>query len=99
MTYSCQEKYADMLRKMIRRKCIAITFEKRLVKNAILKEIFKTIEIDRSRHLLVQSQQWNHQNNKWHLLKVNNKDIHNVVLKYLLLTLNRFDTLFWCIHC
>ena len=64
MTYSCQVTYADMLRKMIRRKCITITFEKLLVKNPVPKEIFKTIKTDLSRHLLVQSQQWKHQNNK-----------------------------------
>ena len=27
-----------------------------------------------SQHVLVQSQQWKHQNNKWNLFKVNNKD-------------------------
>ena len=53
-----------------------------------------------SRHLLVQSQQWKHQNNVWNLFNVNNKENKNgVVLVSLSLTLNRFSTLFWCFHC
>ena len=39
-----------------------------------------------------------HQNNEWNLLEVNNKNI-DVVLVYLLLTLNRFVILFWYSHC
>ena len=46
------------------------------------------------RHLLDQSQQWQHLNNLWNLLKVNNKDTRT-----LLLTLSRFHTLVWCFHC
>ena len=54
-----------------------------------------------SRHLLVQSQQWKHQNNVWNLTKVNNKDtdVNDVVLVSLLLTLYKLYTLFWCFHC
>ena len=43
-----------------------------------------------SRH----SQQWKHQNNVWNMF-----DVNDVVLVLLLLTLNRFHTLFWCFHC
>ena len=42
-------------------------------------------------HWLFQSQQWKHQGDVWNLFKVN--------LVSLLLTLNRFHTLFWCFHC
>ena len=52
-----------------------------------------------SRHLLVQKQQWKHQNNVWNLFKVNNKDTRRLVLVSLLLSLNRIHTLFWCYHC
>ena len=45
-------------------------------------------------HLLFQSQQWKHQNNVWNLCKINNKDVNDVVLVSLLLTLNMFHTLF-----
>ena len=51
-----------------------------------------------SRHLPVQSQQWEHQSNVWNLFKVNNKDtrtiitdfgqISHIVLVFPLLTLN-----------
>ena len=40
------------------------------------------------RHLLVQSQQWKHQN-----------DVNDVVLMSLLLTLNSLQTLIWRFHC
>ena len=38
----------------------------------------------------------------WNLFKVNNKDTRTTSMTLLLLlmpTLNRFHTLFWCIHC
>ena len=37
--------------------------------------------------LLVQSQQWKHQNNVWNLFKVNNRDTRTTSM-----------TLFWCLH-
>ena len=39
-------------------------------------------------HLLVQSQQWKHQNNVWNMFKVNNKDTKTTSL-----------TSFWCLYC
>ena len=54
-------------------------------------------------HLLVQSQQWKDQNNVLNLFIVNKKrhqnDANDIVLVYLLLTLNIFHTLFCCSHC
>ena len=52
------------------------------------------------RHLLVQSQQWNHRNNVLILFKVNShkNDVIDVVL-WLLLTLTRFYSLLMCFHC
>ena len=49
-------------------------------------------------YLLVQSQQWKHQNNMWNLFKVNNKDTRTTSLT-LLFTLNRFHILHWCFYC
>ena len=45
------------------------------------------------RHLLVQSQQWNHQNNVWNLFKVSKQQKTPVSL---FLTLNKFHTLLCC---
>ena len=46
-----------------------------------------------SRHLLVQSQQWKHQNNMRNLFKVNNvNDNQNDVS-------DKFETFFWCFYC
>ena len=50
-----------------------------------------------SRHSLVQIQQYKHQYNVWNLFKV--IDVIDLVLVSLLLTLNRFETMFWCFHC
>ena len=50
-----------------------------------------------SRHLLVQSQQWNYLDTVWNLFKVSNWD--TVTLISLLLTCNIFRTLFWCFYC
>ena len=55
-------------------------------------------------HLLFQSQQWKRQNNVWNMFKVNNnKDAPKLGQwrhpSFLLLTLNIFGTLFWCLHC
>ena len=41
---------------------------------------------------IFQSQQWKHQNNVWNVFKV-------TTIISLMLTLNRFHTLFWCFHC
>ena len=41
-----------------------------------------------SQPLLVQSQQWEHQNNVWSLFKIKNKDIRMTPM-----------TLFWCLYC
>ena len=41
---------------------------------------------------IFQSQQWKHQNNVWNVFKV-------TTAVSLMLTLNRFHTLFWCFHC
>ena len=46
------------------------------------------VETVTSRHLLVQSQQWKHQNNMWNLFKVNNKDTKTTSV-----------TSFWCLYC
>ena len=52
--------------------------------------------------LLVQSQQLK-QKNKWKIIEVNNEDtrmvVIDVVLVSVLLTLNRFDSFFWCFYC
>ena len=58
-----------------------------------------------SRHLLVQSQQWKHQDNESNLLKVNNKDtrkmckvnnkVIDIVQVSLFSTLNIFQKLLW----
>ena len=48
------------------------------------------------------NQQWKHQKNMWNLFKVNKKDsknVNDIVIGSLLLTLNRFRILFWCFHC
>ena len=52
-------------------------------------------------HLLVQSQQWKHQSNAWNMIKNNRhqNSVNDVVLLFLLLTLNRYHTLLWCLHC
>ena len=56
-----------------------------------------------SRHFLVQCRTWKHENTVWNLFKANNKDTKNdatsVVLVPLCSTLNRYDTLFWSVHC
>ena len=55
--------------------------------------------------LIVYSQKWRHQNSVSNLLKVINTDTRHqndviaVVLASLLLILNKFHTLFWCLHC
>ena len=53
-------------------------------------------------YLLVQSQQCKHQNNLWNLFNLAKRH-HNgiivIVLVSLLLTLDRFQILFWCFHC
>ena len=41
---------------------------------------------------IFQNQQWKHQNNVWNVFKV-------TTAISLMLTLNRFHTLFWCFHC
>ena len=46
------------------------------------------------RHLLVQGQQWKHQNNVWKLSNVNNNQVSDVNLVPLQLTLNRFPHYF-----
>ena len=50
-------------------------------------------------HLLVDNQQPKHKNNVYNLFKVNNKDVNDIVLVFLLLILDRFNLLFWCFHC
>ena len=40
------------------------------------------------RHLLVQSQQWNHQKNNWNLFKIKNTDTRTMSM-----------TSFWCLYC
>ena len=54
-----------------------------------------------SPHLLIQSQQWKHQNKARNIVKVNNKRIkvNDIVMLSLLLTLNIFHTLLQCFHC
>ena len=49
-------------------------------------------------HLLVQCQQWKHQNSVWNLFKVNSESNHvsDFFLVSSLLNLNRFHTLFLC---
>ena len=47
-----------------------------------------------SRYLLVQSQQWKHQKNQCNIY-----EFTDVVLSTLLMTLNKFHALFWCLHC
>ena len=48
-------------------------------------------------HWFVQSQKWKHQSNMWNLLLV--ADVIDLILVSLLLTCNRFYTLFCCFHC
>ena len=60
------------------------------------------MKVAASRHLLVQIKQWEEQNIMWNLLKVDNSDTKTMVgtnLLSLLLTLNIFQTTFWCFHC
>ena len=55
-----------------------------------------------SRHLLVQSLQWKHQNVVWNMFKVNNNDsrlVPTIVLVSLLSTFNRFHIMFCSSHC
>ena len=56
-----------------------------------------------SQYLLTQSEQWKYHNNGWNMFQFNNKhttnDANYVVLMSLLLTLNKFHTLFCCFHC
>ena len=54
-------------------------------------------------HLLFQSQEWKRQNNVWNTLMLTTiktpergQERHP---SFLLLTLNIFGTLFWCLHC
>ena len=54
--------------------------------------------LENSPYLLVQSQQWKHQNDVWNLFKVNDK-VNHVVLVSILLTWNTFHTLSWCFYC
>ena len=66
-------------------------------------EYLRIVSSKPSRHLLVLSQKWKHQNNLWKLFKVNERkrnqnDANDVFLVSLLLTLNRFHTLF-CVNC
>ena len=58
------------------------------------KVIFRKAWKRLSRHLLVRSQQWKHENNVWNLFKVINKNIRTTSM-----TPNRFRTLFSCFHC
>ena len=55
-----------------------------------------------SRHILVQSQLWKHQNNVWNAFKVNNKENRTTSLTpfwcLCLLALNKFHKLFWCFY-
>ena len=50
-----------------------------------------------SRHLLVQNQQWKHQDNEWNLLKVNNKDTRKICEILVKLTIKSL-TLFRCLY-
>ena len=52
-----------------------------------------------SRNLFVQSQRWKCTNFRWNLFQVNNKNVNDVELVSLLLTLSRFHILLWCFHC
>ena len=58
------------------------------------------LQSEPTQHLLVQSWPWQHQKNVWNLFKVNNKDTRTTLLMrfwfFLLLTLNKFHTTFWC---
>ena len=55
---------------------------------------------DPSCNLLVQNQQWEHQNNEWNIIYVNNEETRTTLIEVILvLTLSRFHTLLSSFDC
>ena len=52
-----------------------------------------------SRRLLVETKQWKHQNDVKFVQSQEQKRVDDVILVSLLLTLNRYHTLFFCLQC
>ena len=95
-------KVCNFIKMRLQHKCFSVKYAKflrTLIVKIICERLLLHFQSSPNRHLLLQSQQWKHQNNVNNLFKVNNKreqkDVKGVVLLSLLLTLSRFYTLFW----